>query len=214
MTTSMLTDRVKATFAAATAASTFALSPAAAQTTPVNVPADAAATTQIKHPLLANERARIRYNVSLAQQLVKATGDNAADPAVAHFTKVLEARLAGPNLSRPQSLGSNYVGPDVYVISGVVPPAHMYHTAPIGICAEKAGQIVYTADIYPDGRVERTTPAAAPGTGPAGEFQYACRPTILAIGRGFMNTASPAPENAPPRGPGQAAAPSAAPAAR
>ncbi len=85
----------------------------------------------------------------------------------------------------------------------------MYGTAPIGVCAEKAGQIVYTAAIYPDGRVERTTPAAAPGIGPAGEFQNACRPTVLAIGRAYMNTASPAPEAVPARGPGQAAAPAA-----
>jgi hypothetical protein len=198
MTTHALSDRLKATFAAATAALTFAMTPAAAQTQPVYAPADAAAA-QIKHPLIMNDRAIVRYRTSLSMELAKATGDDMARAAVSHFNKVLEARLNGPNLARPQSVRSERISPSTYVLSGVIPPASMYQTEPIAVCAEKDGKVVATFLIDKDGSVRPDTQRGPNGTDPANAFQYACRPHVVATGKAYMNTASPTPAAPEPR---------------
>ncbi len=195
MTTHALSNRLKATFAAATAALTFAMTPAAAQTQPVHAPADAAAT-QIKHPLVDDTRARIRYGTSLSMELAKATGDDMARAAVSHFTKVLEARLNGPNLARPQSVTSEIVSPTTYVMTGVIPAASMYATTPISVCVEKDGKVVAAYLIDSSGTVRADTQRAPNGTNPSNVFQFACRPHAMAYIKDYREAlnAGTAPE--------------------
>jgi len=120
--------------------------------------------------------------------LVAATKDNKASLRVATFSKALEEKLAGPALNRPQSITApREVGPDMLVITGVIPPAAMYSTAPISVCAEQNGKVVATYLIHPNGDVKEDKQRAPNGTNPTNEFQFACKPHAYAYVKDYRD---------------------------
>lgn len=158
------------------------------------------AAEPVKHPLLKPE-VTVKYGPALSIALAKATGSDQARLDYRAFDHALRQKLAGPEVQRPQSLTSpDRPLPNELVITGIIPPASLYATAPVGVCAEKDGKIVATYSIYPNGDVKEEAPKATLpiAANPAGAFQFACKPHILAYAKGYtdaMNaqTTPPAP---------------------
>lgn len=178
---SVWTDKIKAGAMALTAAfSLNALMPASveAQSAP-----QASTATEVPHPLF-QPGLRSKYSSNLSLALVAATKDNKASLYAAGFSKALEERLAGPALARPQTVTApREVVPSMLVITGVIPPAAMYFTTPISVCAEQNGRIVGTYLIQPNGDVKEDKQRAPNGTGPADTFQHVCKPHALAYAK-------------------------------
>jgi hypothetical protein len=179
-------DKIKAgTMALATAFSLNALMPSYVEAQSAQQ-VDATASTAT-HPLF-EVRAKYRSNLSLA--LVAATKDNKASLTTAVFVKALEEKLAAPALARPQSVTApnKDVVPSMLVLTGVIPPASMYSTTPISVCAEKDDRVVATYLIQPNGEVKEDKHRGPNGTGPADSFQFACKPHAVAYVKEFRDS--------------------------